>query len=156
MRNTDRDRVKKRGRAKVTTIASLLVALTTSGCSPEQAAEEASSNSNYELVEYAKCAIMHYDNGRGTCWSVSGNAGTCGDTVSAYEGREGRRVAGYREFSGGVVVTFQDGGRTPLWTKAIDCEDPPVDPLEGDEPTASLPQGGVGVEPSPVEPASAN
>jgi len=69
---------------------------------------------------------------RARCLRVFGTYDS--ETVADIEGAEGRRVASYGSFSGGIIVIFRDGGRLVVWNNQIDCKDPPFDPLGDAEP----------------------
>jgi len=77
------------------------------------------------------CINLYYAeprHGAGICYPTGSYDGNCQAAVARFEDSSGRRVASYQPFSGGLIVTFQDGGQKALWNRLIDCKDPQYDP----------------------------
>ncbi len=139
-------------RAKDSWVASLAAMSLMTACSPAEP-PIGGSNESWEEVERRTCGELYAPNGSGSCSYVNLERGECSALIGGIEDRIGQRIAGWEKFSSGLIVQFQDGMKMPLWSRRIDCIDPPFDPLTSAEQTRQTDSGGVSptsVEPEPV------
>lgn len=74
--------------------------------------------------------VGHYMNDVGFCSRARGHSAL--ELRDEIEAAEGRRIEGFVGFKDGMIVRFKDGSRVAVWSREIDCKDPPYNPLNSE------------------------
>ena len=72
--------------------------------------------------------IGYYRTDSGICLSARGHSAL--ELRDEVEAALGRRIEGFVGFRDGMIVRFKDGSRRAVWSREIDCKDPPYNPLK--------------------------
>jgi hypothetical protein len=97
-------------------------------CSPEDADSRAA-----ETREYLLCHQLWAPDGTETCLSVAGGESSCIGAVAAAQNSFSQPITRWEKFSAGLIITFRDGSRMPLWSQRINCIEPPFKPLTDEQ-----------------------
>lgn len=143
-----------RGISRTATCAAswLAIALITA-CSPQSATGPTDSNETEEAQASHICPALYAPTGLGSCQVVTHTRQECSAAAVEIEDTIGQRIAGWETFSRGLIVKFQDGTKLALWSRRIDCIDPPFSPLSNAEQTVQPDSGDIvptGAEPAPT------
>jgi hypothetical protein len=90
----------------------------------------------------------------GACRVATFTAEQCSVAVPQIEDRIGQRIKGWKTFDDGLIIQFQDNTKMALWSRRIDCIDPPYAPLSNAEQSVQPDNGGVTPTAVDAEPAS--
>jgi hypothetical protein len=125
----------------------------TSACSPQSAAVSVESNETELPNASPQCGALYAPTGYGSCRLVNLASAECGVAVTEIQDNIGQRISGWKKFRDGLIIQFQDGAKMSLWSRRIDCLDPPYAPLTNAEQTVQPNSGAITPSGSSPEPA---
>ena len=79
----------------------------------------------------------------GACRVATFTAEQCSVAVPQIEDRIGQRIKGWKTFTDGLIIQFHDDTKMALWSRRIDCIDPPYAPLSNAEQSVQPDSGGI-------------
>ena len=132
------------GMARVTSWAASWSAIAMlSACSPDSATGPIDSNESAEVPGSEFCPALYMPDSDGACRVATFTAEQCSVAVPQIEDRIGQRIKGWKTFTDGLIIQFHDDTKMALWSRRIDCIDPPYAPLSNAEQSVQPDSGGI-------------
>lgn len=100
------------------------------------------SNDVDAVLGTAQCGPLYAAATYDGCHLVNLVTADCSVAVGEIQDNIGQRISGWETFRDGLIIQFQDGTEMPLWSRRIDCLDPPYRPVS--KTTRPAPQSDSG------------